>query len=208
MSPWITEELKEKAMAKMADMRFKVTLGKHLSEIDDFMSSSLAHRLQDLHDAFADPDIQLIICIRGGFNSNQLLKHLDYDLIRKNPKILCGFSDITALSNAIFAKTGLVGYSGPNFYQFGRTDGIGYMTDYFEKCLMRDEPFMIEPSKEWIDFEKGTHKPQIHANPGPIVLQEGSAEGTLLGAKSVHVQSAPGNRIFPGHPWLGSVSGR
>lgn len=54
----------------------------------------------------------------GGYNCNQLLPHIDYDLIKNNPKKLCGFSDITALLNAIYAKTGIITYYGPHFFEF------------------------------------------------------------------------------------------
>ena len=67
----------------------------------------------------------------GGYNSNGLLGWLDYGLIRDNPKLLCGFSDITALATAIHAKTGLVTYSGPHFSTFAMKRGIGYTLEHF-----------------------------------------------------------------------------
>lgn len=76
--------------------------------MDNFSSSSISSRIDDLHDAFLDKNIHGIFTVIGGYNSDQLLEKIDYDIIKNNPKILCGFSDITALSNAIFAKTGLV----------------------------------------------------------------------------------------------------
>ena len=86
---------------------FNLTFSKNSCEIGKFHSSSIASRVEDIHEAFCDPNVKMIITCLGGFNTNQLLRHLDYDLIAKNPKILCGYSDITALHNAIYAKTGI-----------------------------------------------------------------------------------------------------
>ncbi len=71
----------------------------------------------------------------GGWNSNELLSEMDFELVKKNPKILCGYSDITAIENAIFAKTCLITYSGPHFFDFGMTRDYKYMKEYFVKCL-------------------------------------------------------------------------
>jgi muramoyltetrapeptide carboxypeptidase LdcA involved in peptidoglycan recycling len=79
------------------------------------MSSSIASRVEDIHAAFSDSNVRGILTVIGGFNSNQLLDSLDYELIKNNPKILCGYSDITALATAITAKTGLITYSGLHF---------------------------------------------------------------------------------------------
>ena len=92
-----------------------------------------------------------ILTTLGGYNSNGLLGYLDYDLIYANPKIFCGFSDITALATAIYARTGLVTYSGPHFTTFGMKHGIGYTMEYFERCLMREEPFEVLPADHWSD---------------------------------------------------------
>ena len=89
---------------------FQLTFSKHSSETNQFHSSSISSRVEDLHEAFSDPNVKMVITCLGGFNANQLLRHLDYELIANNPKILCGYSDITALLNAIYAKTGLVTY--------------------------------------------------------------------------------------------------
>ncbi|WP_367394253.1 LD-carboxypeptidase [Pseudomonas sp. X4] len=69
-------------------------------------------RLQDLHDAFADPGIDAILCMRGGYGSMRLLDQLDFELIRRNPKPLIGYSDITALHTAIYRHTGLLTFHG------------------------------------------------------------------------------------------------
>lgn len=102
------------------------------------MSSSIKSRVEDLHDAYKDKSIKAIFTVIGGFNSNQLLKYLDYDLIKGNPKILCGYSDITALTNAITAKTGIVSYSGLHFSTWAMKKEFEYNLEYFRKCLMNE----------------------------------------------------------------------
>jgi muramoyltetrapeptide carboxypeptidase LdcA involved in peptidoglycan recycling len=108
--------------ARFAALGLRLTFGDHVDERDDFESSPVASRVSDLHAAFADPEVAGILTVIGGFNSNQLLPHLDWDLIAAHPKIFCGYSAITALQNAILARAGLVTYSGPHWSSFGMRD--------------------------------------------------------------------------------------
>jgi hypothetical protein len=101
--------------ARFDRLGLRLSFGEHVSERDDFVSSSVESRIADLHAAFHDAGVAAVLTVIGGFNSNELLPFLDWDLIRSHPKILCGYSDITALQNAILAKTGLVTYSGPSW---------------------------------------------------------------------------------------------
>lgn len=87
------------ATQKLESLGLKVTFGKHVYENDIFLSSSIQSRIDDLHQAFLDENVKGILAVRGGSNANQLLKYLDYDLIKQNPKVFCGYSDITALQN-------------------------------------------------------------------------------------------------------------
>lgn len=127
-------------------------------KVDVCATASVDDRLTDLHAAFADPTVKAILTVIGGFTCNHLLSRIDYDLIKKNPKILCGFSDITALSLAIFAQTGLVTYSGPHFSTFGMKEGNEYTLEWFKKVLMADPqesttspPLLLEPSATFSD---------------------------------------------------------
>ncbi len=99
----IGADVRTEADRRLRDLGLRVSFGDHVEDCDDFMSSSVDHRLADLHQAFADPDVDGILTVIGGFNSNQLLTGIDYDLVERNPKPLCGYSDITALGNAIYA---------------------------------------------------------------------------------------------------------
>ena len=115
---------------------FKLTYSTHSTELDEYHSSSISSRVTDLHEAFLDPNVKMIISGLGGFNANQILRYLDYDLISRNPKIFCGYSDITALSNAIYAQTGLVTYYGPHYSTFGFNNETEYTKQAFLYCLI------------------------------------------------------------------------
>ena len=141
----------------------------------------------------------MVITVIGGFNSNQLLRYLDYDLIKKNPKILCGYSDITALGNAIFAKTGLVTYSGPHFFSFGEKNGFDDTLEYFKKCLMGEDSFDVLPSKQWSDgrWANDQDNRKFVSNEGYWVINEGSAKGTLIGGNQCTLNLLQGTEFMP-----------
>lgn len=147
----IGQDCRDIAKKRLEEMGFTVSYSKHAEEMDSFASSSINSRVEDLHDAFKDPKVDAILTAIGGFNSNQILDKIDYELIKKNPKIICGFSDITALTNAITAKTGLVTYSGAHFSTLGMLKGCEYTIEYFKKCLIEEEEFEIKDSNEWSD---------------------------------------------------------
>src|SRR3989339_1738471 len=128
----ISEETKATATRRLIDLGLNVSFGAHAEENDDFNSSSIVSRVEDFHRAFSDKNVKAILTVIGGFNSNQLLRYLDWELIKNNPKIFCGYSDITALNNAIFARTGLVNYSGPHYSSFGEKLYFDYSMEYFK----------------------------------------------------------------------------
>jgi len=147
----ISKETREIANKRIEELGLKISFGKHVDEMDDFASSSVESRIEDLHEAFSDKNVKAVFTVIGGFNSNQLLKYIDWDLIKKNPKIICGYSDITALNDSIFVKTGLVTYSAPQYSTFGQKLYFDYTLDYFKKCLFKNDPFEVKPSESWSD---------------------------------------------------------
>lgn len=120
----LSNEAKIRAKTALERLGYRVTIAEHANECNEFDSSSIESRVHDLHAAFFDPGVKAILTTLGGFNSNQLLRYLDYEKIKRHPKILCGYSDITALCNAIYRKTGLVTYSGPHFSTFAMKKGL------------------------------------------------------------------------------------
>jgi muramoyltetrapeptide carboxypeptidase len=193
------QAIKDHAVRKLEGAGLQVTFGKHVDEIDEFNSTSIQSRIEDLHEAFSNPSVKLVITVIGGFNSNQLLRYIDYDLIKNNPKILCGYSDITALANAIYAKTGLVTYSGPHFFNFGEIKNFDYTLEYFHKCLFQEELFAVQPSKKWSDdlWAENQENRMFYDNKGFLIINEGEAEGAIVGANLCTFNLLQGTEYMP-----------
>lgn len=91
---------------------FKIALGKNLFKENRYFAGTDEERLEDLHNAFLNPEVKAIVCARGGYGSIRLLDKIDYSIIKNNPKIFCGYSDITALSLIFLKEASLITYSG------------------------------------------------------------------------------------------------
>lgn len=178
---------------------FSISYSRHCAEEDNFASSSIAARVYDIHQAFLDKNVKAILTVIGGYNSNQLLRYLDYNLIKDNPKIICGYSDITALTNAIYAKTSMVTFSGPHFSTFGCKKGIDYVIEYFKKCLMTEGSFMVTPSSSWSDdaWYLDQENRSFISNSGFTVINEGSTEGTIIGGNLCTLNLLHGTEFMP-----------
>ena len=187
------------AVAKFESLGFKVTFSKNFFEHYLLNTSDPVKRADDLNQAFKDKNVKAIIAVRGGFPANELIDLLDYDLIKRNPKIFCGYSDITALSNAIYAKTGLVTYSGPNFGSFAMKKGFDYTLEYFLKLLTREDSFEVVPSEFWSEdrWKKDQNNRNFIKNIGPKIFKEGSAEGEIIGGNMCTLQLLQGTRYYP-----------
>lgn len=196
---FISREVKEIADGRFAEMGLELSFSKNANEVNEFDSSSIESRISDLHEAFSDPSVKGIIAAFGGLNSNQLLRYIDWDIIRNNPKVFIGFSDITALQNAIYAKTGLVTYSGPLYSTFGQKLYFDYTLEYFKKCLCAEGEFDILPSETWSDdgWFRDQDKRKLLPSDGWLVINEGSAEGTILGANICTLNLLQGTEYFP-----------
>ncbi len=195
----ISKYIRSLAKKRLKGLGFKVTFSKYVEENDAFESSCIKSRLEDLHDAFGDKNVKGILTTIGGFNCNQLLKYLDYDLIKSNPKFFSGFSDTTALQNALFAKTGLVTYSGPAFSSFGMKKGFDYTMDYFKKCVMQNAPFKVLPSEKWSNDKwwEDQDNVKFEKNKGSFVINEGKAEGTIIGGNLCTLNILQGTEFMP-----------
>ena len=195
----ISKELKQEAILKLEKQGYKITFSKNCEEDDIFRSSSVESRINDIHDAFRDKNVKAILTVIGGFNSNQLLKYLDYDLIRNNPKIICGYSDITALNNSIFRKTGLVTYIGPHFSTWGMKKGFDYTLDYFNRCLTTKDSYKVEESLEWSDdsWYLDQENRNFIKNDGVAIINEGTAEGLAIGGNLGTLNLLQGTEFMP-----------
>lgn len=221
----ITEELREIAKRRFEEIGLKVTFAKHMEECDDFSSASIESRVEDIHEAFLDKNVKAVITTIGGYNSNQLLRYIDYEIIKSNPKIFCGFSDITALCCAIYKKTGLITYYGPHFSSFAMEKGIEYTREYFKKSFLDEESKVkgennqestagsdnmetntknktymeIKPSEFWSDdpWYRDQESRNFIPNDGYLVINEGEAEGTLIGGNLCTFNLLQGTEYMP-----------
>lgn len=141
---------------------FKVKFSKNLFSNSNGYSASPKEKAEDINNMFEDKEIKMIWCAKGGENSNSTFEYLNYEVIKNNPKIICGFSDITSLTNMITAKTGLVTFSGTNFKTIATDE-----TDYSYKEILNR---FVEGSLE-LGKEKSGYK----------TIKEGYAEGELIG---------------------------
>ncbi|WP_456461584.1 S66 peptidase family protein [Reichenbachiella sp.] len=165
----VTRQAFEKAVENLEAMGFVVKYTDNMSVRKGFLAGTDQQRLDDLHKMFADPDVDGIVCARGGYGSGRLLPKINYDLIKANPKVLVGYSDITALLYGIHQKTGLVCFHGP----VGASEYSEFTDKAFEQVLMKGKAPKLERPKEWEENEDPAFQYL------PIV--EGTAEGALVG---------------------------
>lgn len=187
------------AIKNLEYMGFRITFSKNHKECDEFFSSSIKSRVSDLHEAFLDRNVKGILTAIGGFNCNQLLKYIDYDIIKSNPKIICGYSDITALSNAIYKKTGIVTYSGAHFSTFGMKKGLEYTIEYFKKCLLEETPYEVKASEKWSNdmWWESEENRNFYNNEGYKAINEGEARGTIVGGNLCTFNLLQGTEFMP-----------
>ena len=197
----LKEEIVKIAKTNLEKIGFKVTFGKNTlkSSNEDFKCAAINERVEDLNDAFKDKNVKAIITAIGGYNVNQLLDYIDYNLIKKNPKIICGFSDNTALINAIYAKTGLITFCGPQFFSFGMKYGLEYTIDYFKKIFMEKTDIEIKSSELWSNdkWMKNQEEREFINNKGMEVIQYGEAEGKIIGGNLCTLNLLQGTEYMP-----------
>ena len=170
-----------RAKEKLEELGFDVSFSSNYFEHDLFDSASIASRVEDLHEAFLDSSVDAVLATIGGFNCNELLPYLDYDLIAQNPKIFCGYSDTTALLNAIYAKTGMQTYMGPSYSSFKMKEGQEYQSQSWLNAVTQDD-YDLVPSKEWSSDPWYDPTQPRHFMPTEWkVYNAGKASGTIIG---------------------------
>ncbi|MBY4973278.1 LD-carboxypeptidase [Streptococcus suis] len=169
------------AKERLEALGFRHSFSEHYFENDIFDSAPIASRVADLEVAFADETVDAILTTIGGFNCNELLPYLDFDLIAQNPKIFCGYSDTTALLNAIYAKTGMQTYMGPAYSSFKMEQGQQYQTRSWLNAVTQDT-YQLTPSPEW--SSDAWYLPDAPRTFYPTewkVYNPGQASGTAIG---------------------------
>jgi muramoyltetrapeptide carboxypeptidase LdcA involved in peptidoglycan recycling len=187
------------AASRLESLGLKVSFGRWVRECNAHLTASPSHRLEDFHAAVADPAVKAILAVSGGVGAIQLLDGLDYDLLAAHPKLLCGYSDIAYLGNAICARAGVAAYYGPNFTSFMMRKGADYTLRNFRECLFSDAPLALQPAGQWSDdaWHKDQENRTFHANEGFWAIQEGEAAGTIIGGSYWCLNMLQGSKYFP-----------
>lgn len=191
-----------RAQSTLESVGLKVTFSDNAFSQNQRGCPTDEEKVKDLEEAFTDSNVKCILAAIGGFNSNQLLNKINWQIIKDNPKIFGGFSDITILNHAILAKTGLITYAMPNFYCFGLPLESDYSLKYFQRCLLIDNPdsYEVQPTRRWYDFSWNNDEslPQlVWKNSGPRIVQGGSAIGTMIGGNLCSLNLLNGTEYFP-----------
>lgn len=143
-----------KSIKLLEDYGFKVIFAKNAYENTLGYSATPKQRAEDINEMFANKDIKAIFCINSGFNSSSVFEYLDYDLISKNPKILCGFSDNTSITNIISQKSGIVTFNGPTLKSL-----TSWETDYgfnqVIKKFVEGKIHLLEDDEECYTIKEG-----------------------------------------------------
>jgi muramoyltetrapeptide carboxypeptidase len=197
----------ELGFSQMKKLGFQVKVMANARGTLGAVSGTPQQRVDDLHTAFLDPQIKAVIAAIGGDHSNQLLPLLDFDLIRANPKIFMGYSDITVLNLAIHRKTGLVTFNGPAFItDFGEYPAmLEYTRVSFQRTLCSvDAPGQIHPAADWTEefldwgAKKDLERPRLfQPSPGWSWIKPGSAEGWLVGGCIESMDHLRGTPYWP-----------
>jgi len=172
----------EEGVKYLEKIGYNVEVGKNVGKLNGYLAGSDKERVDDLHYMFQKKEIKAVFCLRGGYGSGRLLDKIDFNIIKKNPKIFVGYSDISALQLAIFKKTKLVTFAGPMIASDFLNDLNNEAEDFFWSMLT---------SSKKIGKVKSIGERQIQA------LRKGKARGTLLGGNLSVLVSLLGSNYLP-----------
>jgi muramoyltetrapeptide carboxypeptidase len=158
----------------------KPKFGKNVRKRNGYLGGSILERLDDLHSMFADPAVNAVFAIRGGYGSAQLLDRIDYNLLRKNPKIFLGYSDITALHLAIQKRTGMITFHGP----VALSGFSEYTQKNFRRALFETAPLGSVPNPPESNALRPAHTLRT--------IRPGKARGPLVGGNLTLISTTMG----------------
>lgn len=195
----------KRGMLELQKAGYRPTLGHNALKKAGYEAGTPRERVNDLEEAFRDKNVKAIMASTGGYTSNRILDLVDFNLIKQNPKILIGFSDITALLLGIFAKTNLVTFHGPGLLpSFGDANGVHadslqamktVLEGRSEKIVCTDFETFSEQSLFW---DKEDDIPRSYErSKGVEVLSDGIVSGTLLGGNLETLIGIAGSPFMP-----------
>jgi muramoyltetrapeptide carboxypeptidase len=174
------------AVESLQAMGFKVLQGKHIFDRYGNLAGKDEDRAADINEMFADKKVDAIMAMHGGWGCARILPLLDYELIKKNPKVFIGYSDITALLLGIYSQTGLVTFHGP----VGSSTWNSFSVDYFRNIIIEGNAIkMSNPEK------KGDTLVQMEDR--IYTINGGKATGKLLGGNLTVLSHILGSKYVP-----------
>jgi muramoyltetrapeptide carboxypeptidase len=188
---WSPDDVRQ-VQESMAALGLATKPGRHVLDRYGYLAGTDADRAADVNEMFADSSVDAILCVRGGWGCNRILPLLDYRLIRKNPKILMGYSDITSLLVAIYAATGLTTFHGP----VGTSTWNAFSLDFVKKILFNAEtPVMTNPVVIGDNLAQTKDRLQT--------ITPGKATGRLVGGNLSVLTAMIGSDYLP--DWKGHI---
>lgn len=183
---------------------FSIIEGALTGKRDCYRSGSIKERAAELNELILNPKVKCIMAAIGGMNSNSILPYIDYEALKANPKIIIGYSDVTALLLGIYAKTGMVTYYGPAMVaSFGELPPFVDLTyDYFENVLKHTASFPYTISKpeiwtdEYINWETQSKSKKASQNQW-LTVNAGKVRGRLIGGNLNTMQGIWGSPYMP-----------
>jgi len=161
---------------------YKIVLGKHIFNKNMYLAGTDEEKLEDLHNFFADDEIKAIFCLRGGYGCIRLINKINYDLIKNNPKLFAGYSDITALCTMFLKNTGLITYHAPMFASdFGIINPSTFTLESFFEAFRQSGCKNIQAEK---------------------IYKQGNAEGILVGGNLSTLVSLCGIDFLPDEKFI------
>ena len=166
-----------RAQKRLEALGYTVSFGGSIAKVFHLDTARAEDRAADFNAAIADANVKAVLAMHGGWAANDILPLIDWQLVKDNPKPLIGYSDITVLLNAVYAKTGCPAFLGPNFDTLGRRQLWQYGLENLDRMLRQDLPYSPRKSRFWMTRgDKRLHR----AKPWQV-LQAGQAEGVLVG---------------------------
>ena len=182
------------ARESLEALGLKVKVGRHLLGRHGYLAGADKDRAADINGFFEDRDVRAVLPIRGGWGSARVLPYLDFDTIRRNPKIVLGYSDITALLLSIHARTGMVTFHGPN--GMGRWDA--WSVDYMRRVLFNAEAVTLENPRSLSDRNS-----LVQIDNRIRTIHPGTARGRLFGGNLTVLTAILGSPYLPA--WDGAI---
>ena len=143
----------QRAAETLEEWGYRVVIGKNVNKSKGFVAASEEERASDFNEMFIRDDIDAVFVTQGGYGSAQIIRYIDFEAVRKNPKIFTGFSDITSLHLALYKYAGLVTFHGPGMSRFNPEELTDYTKEYFFKAVSERKPIGNIPladNKKWL----------------------------------------------------------